>query len=215
MHARRTSSKQSRGLPLTTQNRLLRDLEDSATRHLKCHDLCNRRPEIYGQPGSSLRRSTQNKFHWFKKLKDEDLIEYWKLHAKAGIPEQELGSESEESGQESVVSEDEKELSASNKLVDSAAQELTPSLQSQAKSYSHLWSLPQEKSPSHSSTAQAKNMSLTPKAKRGFTLSSPQPDFHFDSYSEAEEYGKLMRNLQFGVLFLFLLLTWPFHSFLS
>jgi hypothetical protein len=193
----------------------LRDLEDSATRHLKCRDLCNRRPEIYGQPGSILRRSIQNKFLWFKKLKDEDLVEYWKLYAKTGISEQKVGSEFEESDQESVLLEDEEELSASNELVDSAAQEHTPSLPSQAKRYSHLWSLPQEKAPSHSSTAQAKNMSSTPKAKRGFTLSSPQPDFHFDSYSEAEEYGKLMRNLQFSVLFLFLLLTWPFHSILS
>ena len=67
------------GLPLDIQQNLLHHIEGPVTRHMKCHTICNLRPDLYGVPGSKLRRAVQNKSQWFRKLKESDPNEYWKM----------------------------------------------------------------------------------------------------------------------------------------
>jgi hypothetical protein len=67
------------GLPFDIQQNLLHHIEGPATRHMKCHTICNLRPDLYGVPGSKLRRAVQNKSQWFRKLKETDPKEYWKM----------------------------------------------------------------------------------------------------------------------------------------
>jgi hypothetical protein len=67
------------GVPLPIQQLLLHHIEGPKTRHMKCHTICNLRPDLYGAPGSKRRRAVQNKLQWFKKLKSDDPAVYWKL----------------------------------------------------------------------------------------------------------------------------------------
>ena len=69
------------GLPDHVQRQLLIDIESPEHSLLRCKDLCARLPEIYGNSGSSLRRSVVNKYQWFKHLKFADPAEYWRLVA--------------------------------------------------------------------------------------------------------------------------------------
>jgi hypothetical protein len=57
----------SGGLPLFVQKNLLKYIEGPAPRHLKTREICDLRPDLFGQPGSTLRKSVQNKVQWFKK----------------------------------------------------------------------------------------------------------------------------------------------------
>ena len=82
MSNQKYSSTKSRGrLPFEIQQRLSRDLEASETCDLTCQHLCNYRPNIYGSPKSALCLAIQNKFQWYKKLKKENIKQYWSLYA--------------------------------------------------------------------------------------------------------------------------------------
>lgn len=75
-------------LPVSLENRILRDLEDHRFGKLKFADLCLLRPE-YGTPESShLRSAVRNKFNYFKKLKREDVNRYWRLYSAASKGQQ-------------------------------------------------------------------------------------------------------------------------------
>jgi hypothetical protein len=67
------------GLPLHVQQHLLSYIEGRQTRHLTCLAICNLRPDLFGVPGTKRRRAVQNKCQWFKKLKESDPVEYWRM----------------------------------------------------------------------------------------------------------------------------------------
>jgi hypothetical protein len=64
------------GLPLFTQQSLLKDMEATCTYHGRCRDICDLHPDLYGHPGTDLRKSVQYKYRWFKKLEEQDPEKY-------------------------------------------------------------------------------------------------------------------------------------------
>ena len=76
--------KQSRGLPTDVLRQLLQDIEDQGgfQNVLKLKTLCARRPEMYGLPGSALRRAVQNKT---QRLKQMNRAAYLELLLSLGV----------------------------------------------------------------------------------------------------------------------------------
>ena len=71
-------------LSLEIQAQLVKDIEGSSTRHLTCREICNLRPDLYGNQNSALRRAVQNKDCRLKDLKAERPGAYWTFYARAG-----------------------------------------------------------------------------------------------------------------------------------
>lgn len=65
-----------RGLPQTVLKQLLIDIEQAhgGLLGLKLTSLCNKKPDIYGRPGSALRRKVQNKTFRLKQLSHSDYL---------------------------------------------------------------------------------------------------------------------------------------------
>lgn len=98
-------SRSSKGLPQHVQKQLLQDIEQfggigvcppgsSFTRlPFKLQHLCKRRCDIYGRPGTDLRKQVENRVQKLKKLKQAD---YYRLLAELGVQPQGRRQEQEE-----------------------------------------------------------------------------------------------------------------------
>ena len=64
---------------------LLRDREDPATCNLSLKDICDRKKDIYGLPGTAVRRKVQNRDNYLKGVKKNDPSKYWQLVADARV----------------------------------------------------------------------------------------------------------------------------------
>ena len=64
---------------------LLRDREDPATCNLSLKDICDRKKDIYGLPGTAVRRKVQNQDNYLKGVKKNDPSKYWQLVADARV----------------------------------------------------------------------------------------------------------------------------------
>jgi hypothetical protein len=67
---------------------------------LNCREICNRRPDLFGQRCTTLRRAVQNKAQWFKKLKQSEPAGYWKI--VAGSRSEQEPSSDDAKGEESA-----------------------------------------------------------------------------------------------------------------
>jgi hypothetical protein len=77
------NSQTTRGLPKSLLRLLLQDIQAQGGRKdFVLRTLCNLRPEVYGSPGSALRRAIQNKTNYIKSL---NAIEYHELLIAVGI----------------------------------------------------------------------------------------------------------------------------------
>lgn len=65
------------GLPKEIQRELYKDIEEAGGRNsISLNRLCDRRPDIYGQPGTSRRKQVSNKVQWSKRLSNQDYNQY-------------------------------------------------------------------------------------------------------------------------------------------
>ena len=72
-----SSARDCRGLPVEVLTQLLQDIEDQGGWHeaFQLKSLCAAKPEVYGLPGSALRRAVQNKTQRLKKLRRDAYLE--------------------------------------------------------------------------------------------------------------------------------------------
>jgi hypothetical protein len=129
------STRDSISFPLPPhQAQLLRDLE--AYSDLSCRDICDLRPEVYGELYSSLRRSTQNKYQYLKGLKKTRPDHYWKLYSRASVICPNKDQVEEEEG-ESLWSSPARQEPEAARSHHSLWRSPTPSFQNQEESTSH------------------------------------------------------------------------------
>jgi hypothetical protein len=78
------SNADCRGLPMVVLTQLLQDIEDQGGWHdaFKLKTLCAAKPDVYGLPGSVMRRAVQNKTQRLKKL---SRVAYLELLVSLGI----------------------------------------------------------------------------------------------------------------------------------
>lgn len=99
----RTAAPVRGGLQQHVQKQLLQDIEASGEgiARLTLRPLCDRKSDIYGEPGTERRRQVQNKFHRWKLL---ETIEYHKLLNNFGVYPNVRSQESEEEEEEPTPS---------------------------------------------------------------------------------------------------------------
>lgn len=197
MSNKNNSSTKPRGrLPVEIQQRLFRDIEASETRDLSCRQLCNYRPNIYGNPKSTIRRAVQNKYQWYKKLKKENIKQYWSLYAQSNsFQDTEVDTNKEE--KELDKSDSELDIDSQGEEDKDRKEEeeevslfLAPCSPPQ-KNWSPSMDIPDWSPLQETASYGHKKQNIMSPVP--FSLLSPERPKHFDSYTEAETYGKFIK----------------------